>query len=247
MAAEPLIVMERVTKRFGGVVAVEDLCLTIGRGEIVAVVGRTGSGKSTAMQAIIGTFPVDAGRVRVAGRDPYAERRALRGQLAVAFQTDRLLPWRRTWENVAIGLEIFRVPRARREAIAREWLARVKMAGAEEKYPHELSGGMRQRASFARALAVDPAIVLLDETFSQLDELTSRELRGDFMALVRSLGKTSILITHRIDEALEVGDRVVVFGQPGHVIHEVATSPDDRSNHDRLAKLRAEIKAVMAE
>jgi len=148
---------------------------------------------------------------------------------------------------VAIGLEIFRVPRARREAIAREWLARVKMAGAEEKYPHELSGGMRQRASFARALAVDPAIVLLDETFSQLDELTSRELRGDFMALVRSLGKTSILITHRIDEALEVGDRVVVFGQPGHVIHEVATSPDDRSNHDRLAKLRAEIKAVMAE
>lgn len=247
MPAEPLIVMERVTKRFGGAAAVEDLSLTIGRGEIVAIVGRTGSGKSTAMQAIIGAFPVEAGRVRVAGRDPHAERRALRGALAVAFQTDRLLPWRRAWENVAIGLEIFRVARPRREAIARDWLARVKMAGAEDKYPHQLSGGMRQRVSFARALAVDPAIVLLDETFSQLDELTSRELRHDFMDLVRALGKTSILITHRIDEALEVGDRVLVFRKPGHVVHEVAPSPEDRANQDRMATLRGEIKAVMAE
>ncbi len=247
MAAEPLILMEGVTKRFRGVPAVENLTLTIGKGEIVAIVGRTGSGKSTAMQAIIGTFPVDAGRVRVGGRDPYTERGTLRGVLSVAFQTDRLLPWRRAWENVAIGLEIFHVPRPRREAVAREWLARVKMAGAEDKYPHELSGGMRQRVSFARALAVDPAIVLLDETFSQLDELTSRELRHDFMDLVRSLGKTSILITHRIDEALEVGDRVVVLRPPGHVVHESAPTAADRNDPERMAKLRTEIKAVMAD
>jgi len=247
MAGEPLIVLEGVTKRFGATVAVDDLNLTIRSGEIVAIVGRTGCGKSTAMQAIIGIFPVESGRVRVAGRDPYAERRQLRGVLAVAFQNDRLLPWRRAWENVAIGLEIFRVARTTREAIARDWLARVKMAGAEDKYPHELSGGMRQRVSFARALAVDPSIVLLDETFSQLDELTSRELRTDFMALVRSLGKTSILITHRIDEALEVGDRVVVFGRPGRVVHEVAVGPGDRTDRERLAQFRREINVVMAD
>ena len=163
------IELVNVTRRFGNTVATHDLSFAVAPGEIVALVGRTGAGKSTAMNLIMGTIGPDSGTVRVAGYDPHRDFAQLRGKLAVSFQTDRLLPWRTAAENIALGLQILRVDNAEVRTRACEWLARVKMAGAEDKYAHELSGGMRQRVSICRALIHDPPQLLMDEPFGALD------------------------------------------------------------------------------
>jgi NitT/TauT family transport system ATP-binding protein len=121
----------------------------------------------------------------------------------------------------------------------------VKMEGADHKYAHELSGGMRQRVSLARALAVDPAILLLDESFSQLDHVTSKALRKDVAELVRNLAKTCLLITHRIDDAIEMADRILVLEAPAHVILEVRPTPVDRADPARVAELHRRIAGAM--
>jgi NitT/TauT family transport system ATP-binding protein len=196
---------------------------------------------------IMGAIEPSRGTVRVDGRDPFRQFRELRGRLSVSFQSDRLLPWRSALENVALGLEILGQDRASREAKAVEWLANVKIVGEENvrKYPHELSGGMRQRVSLARALAVDPEIVLLDESFSQLDHVTSKTLRHDFTELVRRLGKTCVLITHRIDDALEMADRVLVLAAPARLALEVQVQAKDRVNADWLAEQHRRIAEAM--
>jgi NitT/TauT family transport system ATP-binding protein len=121
------------------------------------------------------------------------------------------------------------------------------MAGAEDKYAHELSGGMRQRVSLARALAVDPQILLLDESFSQLDHVTSKALRADVSELIRTLGKTCLLITHRIDDALEMADRILVLAAPARVILEVKPSDADRRDGARLQAMHDQIAAAMGD
>jgi NitT/TauT family transport system ATP-binding protein len=235
------IVLDDVSCRFGTQAAVEHLSFAVQRGEVVALVGRTGAGKSTAINMIMGALRATEGEVRVAGLDPFRQFKELRGKLSISFQTDRLLPWRTACENVELGLQILgrRTSVARQEAYA--WLARVKMAGAEEKYPHELSGGMRQRVSLARALAVDPAIVLLDESFSQLDHVTSMELRRDFRELVTSLHKTCLFITHRIDDAIEMADRILVLAAPAHVVLEArpCEHPDPEALTEAIAAAMA--------
>jgi NitT/TauT family transport system ATP-binding protein len=241
----PLIELNGVTRRFDRHIAVENLSFAIACGEMVALVGRTGAGKSTVLNMIMGTLPPDRGFVRVAGLDPFADFRALGGKLAVGFQTDRLLPWRTALENVELGLQIRRVRKTDRRALAREWLARVKMQSAEDKYPHELSGGMRQRVSLARALAVDPEIILLDESFSQLDHVTSKVLRTDFAELVRSLGKTCLFITHRIDDALEMADLILVLAAPAHVVLEVRPRTELAGGAASAAELQGRIAAAM--
>jgi NitT/TauT family transport system ATP-binding protein len=244
-AAAPEIELRAVTKTLGGRPVLVDLSFEVRRGEIVAVVGKTGVGKSTALHLIMGALAPDRGLVRVAGLDPYRNFRQLRGRLGVSFQTDRLLPWRRALDNVTLGLQIAGLDRSERERRGREWIARVKMAGAEAKFPHQLSGGMRQRVSLARALAGEPPILLLDESFSQLDEVTSRELREDFAELVRSLGTTSLFITHRLEEAIELADRVLVMGAPGRILAEVRTTPGERCDSGRRAALRRELAQAM--
>ncbi|MGQ3028541.1 MAG: ATP-binding cassette domain-containing protein, partial [Ferrovibrionaceae bacterium] len=171
-----------------------------------------------------------------------AQFQALRGRIGVSFQTDRLLPWRRARENVEIGMQILGVSAAERRRRAEEWLARVKLADAGNKYPHELSGGMRQRVSLARALAIDPAILLLDESFSQLDEVTSRALRRDFSQLIRQLGKTCLFITHRIDDAVEMADRIVVLAAPARVALDIEPRRHDAST----GTLHALVERAMA-
>jgi NitT/TauT family transport system ATP-binding protein len=245
LAASAEIELFNVTRRFGNAVAVEDLSFTVATGEIVALLGRTGAGKSTAMNLIMGTIKPSSGSVRVAGVDPYGEFERLRGKLAVSFQTDRLLPWRTAVENIELGLQILGVDRAETRRRASEWLARVKMPGADEKYAHELSGGMRQRVSLARALAVDPEILLLDESFSQLDHVTSKVLRKDVADLVRTLGKTCLLITHRIDDAIEMADRILVLAIPARVMLEVRPTAADRSDPARVQALHQQIASAM--
>ena len=241
------IELVNVTRRFGNTVATHDLSFAVAPGEIVALVGRTGAGKSTAMNLIMGTIGPDSGTVRVAGYDPHRDFAQLRGKLAVSFQTDRLLPWRTAAENIALGLQILRVDKDDIRTRARDWLARVKMAGAEDKYAHELSGGMRQRVSLARALAVDPQILLLDESFSQLDHLTSKALRADVSELIRTLGKTCLFITHRIDDAIEMADRILVLAAPARVILEVKPSETDRRDGARAQAMHDQIAAAMGD
>ncbi len=245
MTEENLIEVRDVKKMFGAYLAVDNLSMDVRRGEIVVLLGQTGAGKSTVLNLIMGTTRPDSGQIRVAGFDPYASFKALKGRLSVSFQTDRLLPWRTAVENVELGLLILGKSRSQARARAREWLARVRLDGADDKYVHELSGGMRQRVSLARALAIDPEIVFLDESFSQLDHVTSKALRRDFLQIAREFHKTCLLITHRIDDALEMADRALVLSAPAKVALEVHISDEARSNPRRIADLHAQIASAM--
>ena len=233
--SESLISFRAVSKRFDGAeqFAVKDLSFDIVAGELVAVVGKTGCGKSTMFNLLAGLIEPTSGEVRVEGRDPYREFDALRGRIAVVFQSDRLLPWRTAIDNVAYGLELLKRPEEERRRIARDWLARLGLSAHEGAYPHALSGGMRQRVSIARAFAVDPDILLADEPFSALDELTAETLRGEFGKLVRDTGKTGLFITHSINEALALGDRILVFRPPAQIALEARASRD-ASERERM-------------
>jgi NitT/TauT family transport system ATP-binding protein len=247
MTAGMLIDLKNVSKSFGPHVAVKDLDFSVRRGEIVALLGRTGAGKSTVLNILMGTIPATSGTIRVAGVDPYTNFKGLKGKLAVSFQTDRLLPWRTAVENAEIGLLILGRRKAEARRIALDWLKRVKLDGAEDKYVHELSGGMRQRVSLARALAVDPEIVFLDESFSQLDHVTSQALRSDFHRIAVELKKTCLLVTHRIGDALEMADRILVLSAPAKVCLERAIDGATRADPKRIAAIHGEIAAAMGE
>jgi NitT/TauT family transport system ATP-binding protein len=227
MAADDrVIALNDVTKVFrrhnGGdtFVAVDRLSFAIKRGEIVAVLGKTGCGKSTVFNLIAGLIEPSSGTVRVLGHDSFREFAFFRGKIGIVFQNDRLMPWRTAIENVLLGLEVLDVEPRRAREIASRWLARLGLASHENDYPHALSGGMRQRVSIARAFAVDPEILLCDEPFSALDEMTAHDLRSEFTRLVRQNGKTAVFITHSINEAIQVGDRLLVFYRPARIALE---------------------------
>jgi NitT/TauT family transport system ATP-binding protein len=145
------------------------------------------------------------------------------------FQNDRLMPWRSALDNVVLGLEILDAKRSEAEIVARRWLSRLGLSGHENDYPHALSGGMRQRVSIARAFAVEPDILLCDEPFSSLDEMTARDLRAEFVRLVKQAGKTAVFITHHINEAMDVGDRIMVFHRPARIAYEARMDAASKS------------------
>ena len=222
-ASQPIISLQQVSKRFGNAgtassyVAVEGLDLEVGRGQMLALLGKTGCGKSTIFNMIAGLTEPTAGVVTVDGRNPFRDFDSFRGEIAIVFQNDRLLPWRTAIENVELGLEMLDVPVQKRRATAMQWLTTLGLRGHENDYPHALSGGMRQRVSIARAFATDANILLCDEPFSALDEMTGRALRTEFARLVKQNGKTAVFITHSINEALEIGDRIVVLKRPANI------------------------------
>ena len=230
--AEPVIRFDNVTKVFqrpdgrGDFVAVDRLSFDIAKGEIVAVLGKTGCGKSTMFNIVAGLTEPTSGQAQVIGHDPFREFDFFRGKIGIVFQGDRLMPWRSALDNVLLGLQILdREPKQADEA-ARAWLTRLGLTGHENDYPHALSGGMRQRVSIARAFAVDPEILLCDEPFSSLDEMTARDLRAEFVRLVRQSHKTAVFITHQINEAMEIGDRVLVFHRPARIAYEARLEGD---------------------
>jgi NitT/TauT family transport system ATP-binding protein len=226
VSTAPFISFNDVTKMFprpdgsGTFVAVDRLSFEIAKGEIVAVLGKTGCGKSTMFNLLAGLIEATSGTVNITGHDPFKEFEFFRGKIGIVFQNDRLMPWRSAIDNVLLGLQILHADPGEADAIARRWLARLGLSGHENDYPHALSGGMRQRVSIARAFAVEPEILLCDEPFSSLDEMTARDLRAEFVRLVRQNGKTAVFITHHINEALEIGDRVLVFHRPARIAFE---------------------------
>jgi NitT/TauT family transport system ATP-binding protein len=241
-----IVSLKGVSKVYNGAVVVRDLSLEIASGEIVALLGPTGAGKSTVLNMIMGQTAPSTGEIRINGLDPRSVDPKLRGFIAVSFQTDRLLPWRTAEQNVALGLEYLGVTKSQRQDRARNWLSRVKLDEIHHtKFPHQLSGGMRQRVALARTMCVDPGLVLLDESFSQLDHTTSHVLRGDFVRLVKEVKKTCLLITHRIDDAVEMADRIMVVTAPASIRFELRV---DRAVEDAqaLGRMRNQIAAMLA-
>ncbi|MGI5230689.1 ABC transporter ATP-binding protein [Actinoallomurus sp. CA-142502] len=239
----PVIEFTGVEKTFTDHHALHDLTFGIDEGELVSVVGVTGCGKSTTFNLILGLFPPSEGTVRVAGHDPYAEFDWFRRRVAVVFQDARLLPWRTALQNVCIGMRFAGIPKDQWQDRARDWLARLGLAGRENAYPHQLSGGQRQRVSLARAFSVDPEIILCDESFSALDEITAQGLRREFVDLVREGGKTGVVITHSLAEALTLGSRILVLRPPGHLADDIAVPSDP--DPAVLEALRARVLAGM--
>ena len=250
MTAEPVIRFTDVTKTFrradgkGTFVAVDKLSFEIAKGEIVAVLGKTGCGKSTMFNIVAGLIEASEGKASVVGHDPFREFDFFRGKIGIVFQNDRLMPWRTALDNVLLGLQVLNVDPKEATETARSWLARLGLSGHENDYPHALSGGMRQRVSIARAFAVNPEILLCDEPFSALDEMTARDLRAEFVRLVRATNKTAVFITHQIGEAMEIGDRVMVFHRPARIAYEAKL--DAATSIDERRKMRDDIMQVLA-
>lgn len=225
--------------------AIRDLNFQVDTGELVAVVGKTGCGKSTALNIILGLEKPTGGKLVIDGKEPYNDFDHFRGKLSAVFQTDRLIPWRTVLKNATYALEILRIPEDRRIEKGRYWLDKLGLSGFENAYPHELSGGMRQRVGIARAFSIDPDILLCDEAFGHLDEVTAIKLRTDFLELVRETKKTSLFVTHDIDEAMDLGERVLVLGKPARLLMDIQVPSEIKTDLARRAELKSLIiKAI---
>ena len=181
--------------------------LAVGAGEFVSVVGPTGCGKSTLLNLAAGLLAPSTGRVEVFG----APLTALNQRAGYMFQAESLMPWRTALGNVSAGLEFRGVPAAEARAQAQAWIHRVGLGGFEGRYPHQMSGGMRKRASLAQTLVLDPDIVLMDEPFSALDVQTRQLMENELLGLWGAKRKAVLFITHDLDEAIALSDRVVVL------------------------------------
>lgn len=221
--------------------AIRGLSFEIDSGELVAVVGKTGCGKSSTLNILLGLERPTAGTLMIDGKEPYKDFDFFRGKLSAVFQTDRLLPWRTVLQNATYGLEILHVARTEQAKRARQWLEKLGLTQFENAYPHQLSGGMRQRVGIARAFSINPDLLLCDEAFGHLDEVTARQLRLDFLNLIRETRKTSIFITHDIDEALELGARVLVLGKPARLLMNVSVDRDLREDHAKRSEVKNKI------
>jgi NitT/TauT family transport system ATP-binding protein len=244
----PHVAFDGVTKVYGSgrgdVTAVLDLSFTVDRGTRVAIVGETGCGKSTAISLLLGLTAATRGRVEIDGVDVYAHFDRFRGRVAAVFQTDRLLPWKTAIANVRLPMEILGRREADLPVAPAQWIARLGLTGFEDAYPHELSGGMRQRVAIARALVMQPDLVLCDEAFGHLDEVTAAALRREFLALASESDRTLLFVTHSVEEACVLGQRVLVMRRPGQVAAEFDVPPE--ANPIQLAGLRTRILEAMA-
>ena len=225
-AASSVIAVRDLSLTFGAgeeaVQALSHVDLDVRRGDFVSFIGPSGCGKTTLLRVIADLESPTGGTIEVNGTTPEAAR--LARAYGYVFQSASLFPWRRIGENVALPLEIMGLDRATRAERVRRNLELVELGGFEGKYPHQLSGGMQQRASIARALAVEPELLLMDEPFGALDEIVRDHLNEQLLALWASTGKTVVFVTHSIPEAVYLSTRIVVMSpRPGR-IHEIIDS-----------------------
>ena len=212
--SDAIVEVRDICKRYGDIEALRNINLQFERGKLTTLLGPSGCGKTTLLKIIAGLVPSTSGEIRVNGKivtGPGPER-------AFVFQDFALMPWATVLRNVAFGLELKGVPQAERNRIAKHYISEVGLTGFEEKYPHELSGGMRQRVGIARAFSVNADVLLLDEPFSAVDEQNRRKFQEDLLQLVEKERKTFLFVTHSIEEAVYVSDRIVLLSpRPGRV------------------------------
>jgi len=234
---EAVIEVRGVHKVYAGnITALQNIDLDFNRGEMTSLLGPSGCGKTTLLKIIAGLLKPTKGDVAVNGRPvtgPGPER-------AFVFQDFALMPWASVLRNAAFGLELQGVGKSEREDRARHYVNEVGLSGFEDKYPHELSGGMRQRVGLARALAVDADVLLMDEPFSAVDEQTRRKFQEDLIRLREIEKKTFILVTHSIEEAVYLSDRIVLLSpRPGR-LNKIVTPEIDRSGDPDLIRRNPE-------
>ncbi|MEP7457245.1 glycine betaine/L-proline ABC transporter ATP-binding protein [Phyllobacterium sp. SB3] len=227
---------KQILTDFDCVVGVSDASLQVRRGEIFCIMGLSGSGKSTLIRLLNRLIEPSFGKILVKGRDISSlnavQLREMRARnIGMVFQSVALLPNRTVLENAGFGLEVRGVSKEERDKIARGALAKVGLSDWTARYPAELSGGMQQRVGLARALAADPEIILMDEPFSALDPLIRRQLQDEFRQLTKSLGKSAVFITHDLEEAIRIGDRIAIM-KDGVIVQvgnaeEIVTRPAD--------------------
>ena len=211
-----LIAFRDVSLRYGDQLVLDRLSLNLGKGEILCLVGPSGCGKTTALRIAAGLVAPSEGTASFAG----AAIRAPRRDVAVVFQdyAKALLPWRTAQGNVALALEALGVPRRERAPRIAELLARVGLQGQEHKFPAQMSGGMQQRLQIARCLAQEPAALLMDEPFGALDAMTRQDLQDQMLEIARATGATILFVTHDLEEAIYLGDRVIgLKPHPGRI------------------------------
>lgn len=235
---------QETSERFNCIAGVADVSLSIRTGEIFCIMGLSGSGKSTLVRHFNGLIPPTDGEIIVKGHNiadlsPKALRKLRAEKIAMVFQNFALLPHRTVLDNVSFGLELRGEGLAERHARAREVLRQVDLNGWENAWPEELSGGMQQRVGLARALAGNPEILLMDEPFGALDPLIRRQLQDQFIELSRMMRKTTVFITHDLDEAMRIGDRIAIM-RDGRVIQvgtpdEILRNPADQYVADFVA------------
>ena len=235
---------DEVRDEFGCVVGVRDATFSVGEGEIFCIMGLSGSGKSTLIRHVNRLIEPTSGEVLIEGSDinglgPKALRELRASKIGMVFQNMALMPHRTVRENVAFALEVRGLAKEERVAIADKAIATVELDGWNERYPDELSGGMQQRVGLARAIAADPHILLMDEPFSALDPLIRRQLQDQFMELAARMKKTTLFITHDLDEAIRIGDRIAIM-KDGALVQigtpeEIVTEPADDYVEDFVA------------
>ncbi len=235
------LAFEDVTVRFGAATVVGGASFSVGAGEFVSVVGPTGCGKSTLLNLAAGLLAPSSGRVLVDG----VTLAGINRRAGYLFQGESLMPWRSARDNVAAGPEFAGMSRGAARAAAETWLGRVGLAGHGEKYPHQMSGGMRKRAQLAQTLVLDPPVLLMDEPFSALDVQTRQLMENELLSIWQADRKSVLFITHDLEEAISLSDRVIVLSA-GPATRPLAEFAIDLPRPRDVAEIRltAEFRAV---
>ena len=240
-AMDAIVSVHGLNKSYRQVEALRGIDLDFPRGKLTSLLGPSGCGKTTLLKIIAGLLEADSGSITINGK-------AVRGpgpERAFVFQDFALLPWATVLRNVAFGLELRGIAKAEREQTARHYIDEVGLSGFEQKYPHELSGGMRQRVGLARALCVDADVLMLDEPFSAVDEQNRRKFQEDLIRLRANKNKTFIFVTHSIEEAVYVSDRIVLLSpRPGRVSQIIEPAIDRSGDPDRIRRDRHYLDTV---
>jgi NitT/TauT family transport system ATP-binding protein len=239
---EAIIEVRNIAKTYdSGVEALRDITLALPRGELSTFLGPSGCGKTTLLKIIAGLISPSEGELWVKGKKvtgPGPER-------AFVFQDFALLPWASVLRNVAFGLELRGIPRDERQEIARKYIEEVGLSSFESHYPHQLSGGMKQRVGLARALAIDADIVLMDEPFSSVDEQTRRKFQEELLDLLKINQKTVIFVTHSIEEAAYLSDQIILLSQrPGSVLRIIRPNIERGASADEIRRDKGYLDAV---